>query len=410
MKKIILILGIVVVILAISFYINDNGPDDPVEARPELKEPEELRDLSSSVKDFSFNIFSGLAEDNENIFISPYSIHTALAMAYRGAEAETAEEMAEVLGLNDMELKALMENSLGLKQYLEHFSEQNEVAIANALFLRDDIPFRSSYQADAQEYFEGRIDSLPNTGEPVNDWVFDNTQEKIDRIIDPGPIDPDVIAYLVNAIYFQGIWAEEFDQEQTEERPFHGTGGEVEVEMMENESDYRFAVSENLKSLTMEYQDGDYLMHAFMPTDERPLSELYRDLDKETFQSMKPINQEEITLRFPKFTLEDELGLVETLQAMGMETAFDENRADFSEMVDLEELGLNVFISDVLHASFIEVDEKGTEAAAATAVEIEMDIAPMPPSMVEFNRPFMFVIEEPETGTILFMGQLVDPQ
>ena len=409
MKNLIIIISLFLAVSLLSaFFVSQK--EEPTKTPSKLSDPEELQELSSSIRDFSFRLFPNLAKDDENIFVSPYSIHTALTMAYRGAGAETAEEMAEVLGFTDTKLEAIMKNSLGLKQYLEHFSEKNEVAIANALFLRDDIPFRSAYQTDAQEYFEGRIDSLPDTGEPVNDWVFNNTREKIDRIIDPGPIDPNVIAYLVNAIYFQGIWAEEFDQDQTKERPFYGTDGEVAVEMMENESDYLFAVSENLKSLTMEYQNGDYLLHAFMPTDERPLSEFYQDLDQETFQAMKPTNQEKITLRFPKFTLEDELGLVDTLKSMGMETAFDENRADFSEMVDLEELGLNVFISDVLHASFIEVDEKGTEAAAATAVEIRMESAPLPASVVEFNRPFLFVIEEPKTGSILFLGHLVDPQ
>ncbi len=407
-KNTIILIILVMIIILLSFFIT-NHLEDSTKEPVELKDPEELKELSYSAKDFSFDIFSSLAENEENIFISPYSIHTALTMAYRGAGSETAEEMAEVLGLSNMQLKALMDSSLGLKQYLEHFSEQNEVAIANALFLRNDIPFRNSYKTDAKKYFEGEIDSLPDAGEPVNDWVFKNTQEKIDQIIDPGPIDPNVIAYLVNAIYFKGIWAEEFDQDLTENRPFYGTGGEVEIEMMENESDYRFAVSENLKSLTIKYQDGDYLMHVFMPTDEQPLSELYQNLDRETFESMKPTNQENITLRFPKFTLEDELGLVETLEAMGIKTAFNENLADFSEMVDLEELGFNVFISDVLHASFIEVDEKGTEVAAATAVEMKMESAPMPGSVVEFNKPFLFIIEEPKTETILFMGHLVDP-
>ena len=407
MKKTVTILVLLLFILSLSFYLI-NREADPVEPPVELSEPEELKELSFSVKDFSFDLFPRLAEDDKNIFISPYSIHTALVMAYRGAGEESAKEMSEVLGLTDMELETLMKNSLGLKQYLEHFSKENEVAIANALFLRDDIPFLSSYKTDAERYFEGKIDPLPDTGEIVNDWVFENTREKIDKIIDPGPIDYDVIAYLVNAIYFQGVWAEEFDENNTEKRPFYGTGGEVEVDMMENESDYLFAVSENMKSVTIEYKDGDYLFHAFMPTDDRALSEFYVDFDRETFDLMKPTSNEEIVLRIPKFTMEDEFKLVDVLKGMGMELVFEESLADFSEMVDLDAIGLNVFISDILHASFIEVDEKGTEAAAATAVEMKLESASLPPTVVEFNRPFLFLIEEPETGTILFMGHLAN--
>lgn len=407
MKKYVAILVLLLFILSLSFYLI-NREADPVEPPVELSEPEELKELSFSVKDFSFDLFPRLAEDDKNIFISPYSIHTALVMAYRGAGEESAKEMAEVLGLTDMELETLMKNSLGLKQYLEHFSKENEVAIANALFLRDDIPFLSSYKTDAERYFEGKIDPLPDTGVIVNDWVFENTREKIDKIIDPGPINPDVIAYLVNAIYFQGVWAEEFDENNTEKRPFYGTGGEVEVDMMENESDYLLAVSENMKSVTIEYKDGDYLFHAFMPTDDRALSEFYVDFDKETFDLMKPTSKEEIVLRLPKFKLEDEFKLVDVLKDMGMELVFEESLADFSEMVDLDAIGLNVFISDILHASFIEVDEKGTEAAAATAVEMTLESVSLPPAVVEFNRPFLFLIEEPETGTILFMGHLAN--
>ncbi len=148
-----------------------------------------------------------------------------------------------------------------------------------------------------------------------------------------------------------------------------------------------------------------FFFHAFMPL-EKSLPEFYQEFDAEYFQEMKPTNKSETVLRMPKFVLEDSLGLVETLEEMGMEKAFDSDEADFSEMVDLGELDLNVYISDVLHASFVEVDEKGTEAAAATAVEMRLESLPM---ALEFNEPFLFVIEEPETETILFIGQLVDP-
>ncbi len=399
MKKV----AITVLSIAIGFtalyFSTTTDPD------PELKDPQELTDLSLAMTDFSFNSFFELADSRGNLFISPYSIHSALTMAYRGADGETRAEMAEVLGLTEMEMREVLEDSLELKRYLEHFSEKNELSIANALFLRRDIPFLEPYKEDGQRYFEAEIGPLPETGKPINDWVQEKTREKIEEIIEDGPIDQDVVAYLVNAIYFQGNWAEEFDKDKTRVDDFQTPDGEVEVEMMENEANYKYAVSEDLQAVTLEYEDGNFLFHAFMPTNQS-LSEFYEDFSTETFQEMKPTNENEIVLRFPKFTLEDELELVDLLRSLGMERAFDRNEADFSNMVDLDQLGLNVFLSDVLHASFIEVDEEGTEAAAATAVEIRMESALVP---VEFNKPFLFVIEEPKTETVLFIGQLVNP-
>ena len=393
-------IALVIIIGLVSLYFLEVSPEDP-----ELTDPEKLTEFSSRMIDFSFNSFFELAKEEENLFVSPYSIHTAMTMAYRGADGETAEETAEVLGLTDKEMDKILEDSLDLKRYLEHFSSRNELAIANSFFLRGDIPFLESYRRDGERYFEAEIGPLPETGEPINDWVYEKTREKIEEIIDDGPIDEDVIAYLVNAIYFQGNWAEEFDPENTRTDTFQAPQGDVEVEMMENEADYKYEINEEFQSVTLEYEDGDFLFHAFMPT-EKTLPQFYEDFSVDTFQDMKPNNKREVVLRMPKFTLEDELELVEVLQALGIQKAFNRNEADFSKMVDTEALGLNVFLSDVLHASFIEVDEEGTEAAAATAVEISLESMPM---AIEFNRPFLFVIEEPKTETILFMGQLVDP-
>ncbi|MGM0482722.1 MAG: serpin family protein, partial [Patescibacteria group bacterium] len=279
----------------------------------------------------------------------------------------------------------------------------------NAFFLKDGIPFLESYRSDGERYFEAEIGSLPSTGDPINDWVYQNTNGKIEEIIEPGAIDPAVIAYLVNAIYFKGNWAEEFDKDKTKDRTFYGTDGEADVEMMENKSEYLNSVSEDMQAVTIEYKDGDYLFHAFMPTDDRSLSEFYEDFDRSAFEDYKPDKKSETILRLPKFTLEDELGLVDTLRGMGINEVFDIDSADFSEMVDLDAVaGKNVYISDVLHASFIEVDEEGTEAAASTAVEMKLESAESPRGVIEFNRPFLFLIEEPETGTVLFMGHLAN--
>ncbi|MGM0482631.1 MAG: serpin family protein, partial [Patescibacteria group bacterium] len=187
MKNLIVIFVILLVIFFLFFYLIEEPEDEP----PEVSSGE-LKELSSSAKDFSFDMFPRLAKDDENVFVSPYSIHTALVMAYRGAGGDSADEMAEVLGLTDMELHAIMEDSLGLKNYLEHSSEENDVSVANAFFLKDGIPFLESYRSDGERYFEAEIGSLPSIGDPINDWVYQNTNGKIEEIIESGAIDPAV--------------------------------------------------------------------------------------------------------------------------------------------------------------------------------------------------------------------------
>ncbi len=398
MKKI----ATIVVILTVGLLLFSLLEFETPEEAPELKSAKELKEASSAISNFSFKAFSEMAEGDENLFISPYSIHAALSMAYLGSDGETKKELTEALEVYGIESEQLKEDSLALKQYLEYISDSTEVNIANALFLKEGIPFLQGFREDAEIYFQAEVDNLPTTGEPINDWVYEKTREKIDEIIDSGPIDDNVIAYLVNAIYFQGNWEEEFDEEKTIERPFYGSE-EKEVEMMENRAEYRYVVIEDLKAVTLEYEGGDYLFHAFMPEN---MSEFYESFNIETFRDIKPTNKGEIVLRLPKFTLEDDLKLKKPLMAMGIREAFDPINADFSKMVNLEKTRQNVFMSEVFHSSFIEVDEKGTEAAAATAVEMKLESMPM---SFEFNRPFVFVIEQAETETILFLGQLVDP-
>ncbi len=405
MKKIIII---ALILIAGGFYLYSQ---DAVEVEDvELGDPEEMKEISSSISDFSFDIFLNLAKDDQNLFISPYSIHTALSMAYIGSDSETAEELRKVLSLTDMEIEKIKSDHLKLMKWLENYPKGNKAKIANAFFLREDIPFLSSYRNDGEKYFNAEISALPETGEPINDWVYEKTKEKIEELIDDGPIGQDVIAYLINAIYFQGNWAEEFDEEKTTERTFYGLDEETKVDMMENESDYLYGETENLKTLTLEYEDGEFLLHVFMPTDGRSPAELLEEMKKEeiNLKDITPTEERKIVLRFPKFIMEDKLELLSVLEEMGIEKAFDSSEADFSKMVDLDKLDLNVYISDVVHASFIEVDEKGTEAAAATAVEMELESMPMI-TEVEFNRPFLFLIEEPRSETILFMGQLINP-
>jgi len=423
-KKIIVILTLIVVI-GLSGYViyqatqeqdekldKERRADEKTQQERKDEEPKTIETetiKAYSVDDFSFNIFQKLTQEEDNLFISPYSIYTALTLAYTGADGETKKEMQEVLGLQDKDIQEIKEEVLEIKQRLEDNPENTEISIANALFLRDDIPFKESYTQNAKEYFEAEVDELPETGEPINDWIAEKTNDLIQNMIDPGPIPGDVIAYLFNTIYFNAPWQDAFDEEKTQERTFYAQDSEEKVEMMEREGNYTHLIEDDLEMVTIDYEDdSDLVFHAIKPQN---LEDFYDDLDYEKFTNLKDETKtEEIILRLPKFKMESDIGVNDTLEAMGIKQAWDREQADFSNMVNLDELQENIFINRVQHKTYIEIDEEETEAAAATGIDMRVTSAlPETPPIIEFNKPFLFLIENTDTETILFMGQFKEP-
>jgi len=415
MKNTILIISTLIVVIGLAGYlIYQTGFEEEVIEEEEKTEKETRQDIETtkadSIEDFSFNVFQNLTQEEENnLFISPYSIYTALTLAYTGADGDTKEEMKEALGLKDKDLQEVKEEVLEIKQKLEDNPENTEISIANALFLRDDIPFKESYRQDAKDYFEAEVDELPETGEPINDWVAENTNNLIQDMIDEGPIPNDVIAYLFNTIYFNAPWQKAFNEEKTEERTFYTEKAEEDVKMMEREGKYTHLIEDELEMVTIDYEDESNLVfHAIKPQN---LQDFYGDLDYEEFNNLKEkTNSGEVILRLPKFQMESDLELQDTLTAMGINKAWDREQANFSNMANLEDLQENIFINRVMHSTYIEIDEEETEAAAATGIEMRVTaVEPETPPMIEFNKPFLFLIENTETETILFMGQLKEP-
>lgn len=368
------------------------------------KEEEKDKEAKSIGNDFAFDFFSEMLDEEENVFVSPYSLEAALTMAYIGADGETKEEMARTLQLKGIDIEEVKENSLNLKKQLEE-SEDIEISIANAFFLKDTIPFLDSYINDGRNYFDAEIDNMPETGQTINDWAAEKTENKITEVIDSGPIDQSIIAYLLNAIYFNANWQNQFNQDKTSQRTFYGVGEEFETDMMNEKSNYYHLNEENLKAVKLDYENDNYSFYAFMPDD---LSQFHQDFNRDYFNDLKDqMENNEIILYLPKFTLEKDMSLNQTLKNLGIDQAFSQNLANFSNMVDLDSIGENVFISSVFQSTFIEVEEQGTEAAAVTGIGMRATSAPTdPPEVIEFNQPFIFLIEEKETNTILFAGQL----
>lgn len=411
MKKITFSFVAIIVISLFSFYIiyNTNSPKKDPMFNYSIT-PEEIH----SAADFSLYSFLMLVNEKDNLLISPYGIYSALSMAYLGADGETKEEMAKILGISEIELENFKKSSLELKRHLEQATKMSEVSIANALFLKDNYTFRKNFIMDAEKYFEAEISYLPKTGGPINKWIKEKTNKKIKNIIDSGPIDKTMVSCLLNAIYFKAFWEYSFNESKTKKRIFYGIT-EVNVDMMEREGFYNHLIREDIKAVTLHYYSdhdskSNYSFYAMMP--EENLMEFYQDFNLDTFIQLKEAMEiNKVILRIPKFKMESNLSLVNTLKRMGMEKAFDMREADFSNMIDTEEAE-NLFINEFIHKTFFEIDEEGTVASAVTDLMMESEsIADLgkKSKILEFNKPFLFIIEEMETETILFFGQLVHP-
>jgi len=363
-----------------------------------------------------FNIFHELqtTDDADNIFISPSSILTALAMTYNGAEGETRSAIQAALQLERMSRNEVNEAFADLLTILQNPDPDVELAAANSLWSREGIEFNEDFIERNRKYFKAEIESLdfddPGAADVINSWVKEQTRDTIEKIVEP-PINPDTILFLINAIYFKGEWNEQFDPEQTREIPFTlPDGSKAEHPVMMQKNDYRYLESDLFQAVSLPYGQNERIsMYVFLPAKDVGLDGLYKELDAETWAEWTgSFTRREGEVGLPRFKFEYETSLNETLKALGMENAFDENIADFSGMHPIPP---RLYISEVKHKSYIDVNEEGTEAAAVTSVEIEATSAPeTEPFRIIVDRPFFFAIADSMTGSILFMGSVIDPR
>ncbi|MDD9974985.1 MAG: serpin family protein [Candidatus Poribacteria bacterium] len=363
---------------------------------------------------FGFNLFNDIrkTEQNKNIFISPFSISIALAMTLNGASGETEQAMTNALQLQGLDSEAINAGYAGLRHNLQTSDPKVILAIANSLWARQDVPFKQDFLQRNTQFFGAEVSTLdftdPNTLTTINQWVNTNTNGKITKILDE--INPDAVLFLINAIYFKGSWQTEFDPSHTRDGTFHlVTGGEKQVPMMTRTGDYPYYENyeEKFQAISLPYGDGRISMYIFLPHRESDLNTFLAGLNTENWENwISQFREQEVFLSMPKFKLEYEKTLNNPLQSLGMGIAFAPGGADFSRMADLQTLGRNLYIGEVLHKSVVEVNEEGTEAAAVTSVGVRVTSAP--PAFIA-DRPFFFAIRDNETKTVLFMGIVVDP-
>jgi len=371
-------------------------------------------DVTFAHNGLGFDLFKTLLKTGgeNNVVISPTSIALALSMTYNGASESTKLAMAKTLKIETIDIKKLNEESANLIKLLSNPDPQVTLSIANSIWTRKGITFLQSFLTTNTTYYNAQIQSLdfslPTAADTINAWVSKNTKEKIPTIVDK-PIDSSIVMYLINAIYFYGTWTNEFDATLTKIMPFTLTDkSRIQHLLMKQErKDFLYQETTNFQAVQLAFGKNKRLSMVIM-LPKTTLSSFLGQLTHATWNSwMKSFSQMEGTVLLPKFKIEYKTSLKNPLLTLGMVPAFSSETADFSGMRTQKDL----FISDVIHKTYIDVNEKGTEAAAVTSVEVGMTSAgPAKKTfLMEINKPFFFAITDSQSGEILFMGTIQNP-
>jgi len=365
---------------------------------------------------FALNLYSQLRTQPGNLFLSPYSISTAIAMTAAGAKGKTATQIDRVFSFNLP--PASRSPAFAQLTYQLTDARGYQLSIANRLWAQKDFPLLPPFVKTTQDFYGAPIESLnfANADEAsgkINAWVAKQTQNQIKDLLSPDDLDSCTRLVLTNAIYFKGNWVTQFDSAETKNQPFTLASGEKQqVNLMFQSDNFGYAEFENLQVLEMPYQGNKLSLVILLPANPDGLPKLEGALTADNLQKWLSFSQRKVLVDLPKFTFEQSFNLKDVLSKMGMADAFSYQPgvADFSGLSNKE----NLFVSDVIHKAFVEVDEKGSKAAAATAVIMCTGERPCPsplPPQIEFraDRPFLFLIRERQSGTILFMGRFANP-
>ncbi len=392
----------------------EEQPSNDLMDDPNLKKIFEMKQ-EERLNNFAFDIYKEiLRKEDGNMVVSPFSISTAMAMAYGGSGEETKNQMSKTLMFDpDMNVfhKEFNEHSKKIEKLA---GDDLELNIANGMWIQHDYPFLQSYIETIQKYYGSVLHEADfksdqeKIRQEINKWVEERTNHKIQELIEQGILVEDTRMVLVNAIYFLSNWYEEFEKDLTHKRNFHlNDNDKVEVEFMNKESSFKYYEDNLAQVIEIPYSGKDFSMVLMLPNENTPLTDFEARLDTDMYNDyINNLVEQEVQLLLPKFKMRFHTNLEEILSSMGMPLAFSD-RADFSRMTDEHDLK----IDRVIHQAFIEVDEEGTEAAAATAVTIIRKTAIEDDKIIfRADRPFKFFIKENESNTILFMGRVINPE
>lgn len=375
--------------------------------------PDDARAVAKGSNVFALRVFGELAKGEGNLFFSPYSISSALAMTYAGARGGTATQMAEALAFS-LPPERLNPALSGLMAGLNAKGKPYELHVANALWGQTRYPFAPAFLQTIKTHFGGgfrEVDFIDDAKREqarlmINAWTEEQTANKIKDLIAQGVLSNLSRLVLTNAIYFKGRWARQFEASATQSMPFTVSGTQkVAVPMMRQTGPFGYARDGGVQILELPYAGGDLSMIVLLPAASSSVEKLREALPQQLDGWLAAISPEEVEVYLPRFKLEQRFLLNEPLIALGMADAFSDTAADFSGM--RADGGKDLYISKVIHKAFVDVNEVGTEAAAATAVVMGTKSVQMTP-VFKADHPFLFLIRDVRTGTILFMGRLSD--
>jgi serpin B len=392
---------------------------------------------AKATNELGVDLHRQLATGDENLCISPYSINSALAMTFAGADGETRTEMARVLHFPNADdvaasfsalqksLEQMSAKTAELAKNSKKFggpSEPITLNIANRLFAQKSYHFREAYLSFVKQNFGGAFEPLDFVADPsaatqrINKWVADQTRDRIRDLIPGGALDKTTRLVLANALYLKAPWAKEFSQNGTQSEPFFVRGAPVDVPMMRKTTNFGYARREGFTVVSLPYAGNELQFVVLLPDDINGLRGLESTLSGDVLAGCAKIEKRDVDLHLPKFKLEPPtITLAKQFEALGMKTAFDRPKgsANFDKMAPRTRDDY-LYISQIFHKTFIAVDEKGTEAAAATAVAMLAGSAlmspPPPPVEVKVDRPFVYAIQHVPSGVCLFLGHVTDPR
>jgi len=412
------VLTLLIIIIIGGIFVFREGIVSLPESKPKLSDIKNVVDANNQ---FALDYYSKLkSKDSGNIFFSPFSISSAFVMTYEGAKSETAEEMRSVFYFPE-------DSNLRRTEYASIFDELNKgdkkykLSSANALWAQQDYQFSKDYFDNVEKYYSGKATNLDFKKDPegsritINSWVENQTNEKIKDLIPSGLINTMTKLVLTNAIYFKGEWVKQFNKNDTKEEKFRtSNGGAVKAQMMQRTNDeaiFNYAENSNLQILEMPYSGNELSILLLLPKNDN-LTKLESILSTKNISDWKKnLEEQRVKIYIPKFKFETKYFMADDLKEMGMPLAFSDS-TDFSGMTASGKKDLK--IDEAIHQAFVEVNEEGTEAAAATAV-IMVPLGAAGPQkepkipIFRADHPFIFLIQQKSTGNILFMGRVVNP-
>ncbi|TDB69176.1 serpin family protein [Arundinibacter roseus] len=374
----------------------------PVEIAPQI---------AGRTNEFAFDFFKNVkntqpAEDN--VFVSPLSLHMALGMLLHGAEGETAEQINQTLkmaGVSEADLRTAYQ---ALLKGLPKADSRVNLGLANSMWYRNTFAVQNDFQNVLRESFDAEVTSLdfnsPSAKDKINQWASDKTYGKIPQVIEK--IEPEHVLFLLNALYFKGDWKYQFDASKTGDAMFRlANDQEKSVKMMRLKEDFRVAQRPGYSAIELPYSTGQFALTLLIPNEDATANDVIQNLSATAWDELQKtyLQKANVEVGLPRFTLDYEINLNSTLQAMGMTKAFS-SAAELGKINPSAPLA----VSFVKQNTFLGIDEKGTEAAAVTTIGVELTSAPINPYICD--RPFVMILSEKTSNTILFMGRIMNPE